>query len=73
MFLCFVFDFLKLQIESRINKEKSKEILPPLLLTLTPPSICMHDYNAESQKKVNKSSTMKEDESALLIYLLISL
>ena len=33
----------------------------------------MRQWNAELQKKVSKRSTMKEDESTLSVYLLISL
>ena len=40
------------------------EIFPPLFLT--PPS-----NMSRAQKKVNKKSNMKEDESVLLVYLLI--
>ena len=58
---------------SKTNKEKSTEIVSLLLLT---PLINCTVYAIaipESQKKVKKRSSLKEDESALLIYLLFSL
>ena len=55
-------------LKSKTNKVKSTEILVITTLLLTPLYIC----NAQSQN-INERSTMKEDESALLVYLLTSL
>ena len=61
-------------LKSKSNKQKSTEIL---LLLLTVHHLLYNVYmrkgNAESQNKVHNRSTMKEDDSALLVYLLISL
>ena len=61
-------------LRSKSNKQKSTEIL---LLLLTVHHLLYNVYmrkgNAESQNKVHNRSTMKEDDSALLVYLLISL
>ena len=47
----------------------NQEILPHILLT--PPFLCSSAMS-RAKNKVNKRSTLKEDESALLVYLLFS-
>ena len=53
------------------NKTKSTEILPPLLFT--PPYTVYAQMQCRDPKKVYKRLTRREDESAFLVYHIISL